>query len=362
MLRAISTIALFCLLWVAVAREATASASAGVVVIFVEEGAAALGRRLRQEIESLGLGAVSKATEVEPSGSPEIELKERGAVAVLRVSTSHGGAVEIWLADKTDGSLVVRKLVAARAADPSSAELLATQTIEVLRANLMVLPKPPAAQTRTSSAKANEHPSERVHGTSEPPPRTQDIAVSVGPALVGTAGFTPGAHVLLGVTYVSPYRLGVSGSALLPVIVPAHLSDQAGSVDLDASIYRVSAIFDTGALTAAFSVRFSAGLALARLHLTGTANAPDLSAEVDRVAWSPSAGAALTYRLSEDVRFIGEASAFVGFPRTIVRLAGREVTAWGRPAIAGSVGIQISLPVFAAKGAAAAMAPSSVSR
>jgi hypothetical protein len=360
--RVVSILLCSVVLWLAVARGVSAQAAPSVVVIWVEEGASALGRRLRQEVESLGLVAISKPADPMSMASLDGELREKGVVAALRVSAVAGGAVELAILDRADGSTVRRKLVTARPGDPSSAELLATRTVETLRASLIVPPKAKASEVAAT-------PPESARDMRPPPPvvspatgeRTDRFALFAGPAILGSDEWAPGVHVLADLTYVSTYRIGVGAGVLVPV-TPAHLVAGEGEVDLSSSVYRLAATFDATPETSLLSLRVSAGLAIARLHLVGAANPPNVSTDEDRVAWAPSVGLAVGLRLASYLRLAGEATVLVGYPQTVVRLAGREVSAWGRPAATGSMGLELSLPFTGLRQVEAASATPRLSR
>ena len=353
-------VALSMVSWVAAQGEARADVASGTVVLFVAEGAGALGRRLRQEVESLGLAVSSRPADAMSPPSLDGVLQEKGVLAVIRVTPVAGGAVEIALVNEADSSTIRHKRVAASAGEPSSAELLATQTVEILRANLIA----PRSRTALTPPVAPEAPVSRpLHAATGPPKddRAPDFALFAGPAVLGSDAFTPSGHVLAGVNYLSPLHLGASAAAFFPV-VPARLSEPEGAVDLFPSLYRLTALYQPEPWASSLFVRFSAGIALAHLHWQGAANSPNVSAAEDAFAWSPTGGVAAGFRLAAGLRVVGEATLLVGYPRTVVRLAGREVTAWGRPAGTASISFELSLPFFSPPRVDAARASSSVSR
>jgi len=360
-LRFIAIVLLAIIPWLVSLGDARADVASGTVVLFVAEGAGALGRRLRQEVESLGLAVRMRPADAMSPSSFDGELQKQGVVAVIHVSPAAGGAVDIALVSKTDGSTIHHKRVAANVGEPSSAELLGTQTVEILRANLIAVPARPA-ETRPAAPEAPGGGPSRSNSTAPPKEaRSHDFAFLVGPAILGTDSFTPSGHALASVTYLSTLHLGANAAVLLPVL-PAHLSEAEGSVDLFASIYRLTALYQTEPWASSLFVRLSGGVALARLHWRGAANAPNVSAAEDAFAWSPTGGIAAGFCLADNLRVVAEAILLVGYPRTVVRLAGRDVTAWGRPAGTASIGIELSLPVFASPRGDAASASSSVSR
>jgi hypothetical protein len=342
------------------AGDARAGDATRLVIIFLERRSSALGRRLQQEVESLGLRAEARPLDGESRPAMVAALRERGVVAVLEIATEGSPGVEIDVVDPSEPSMIRHKRVGAREGEASSAELLATRTVEVLRADLMPIPK-----TITDMAPSiNREPPSRAPNPSSTLAsieRGPDVVIAGGAAVMESGSFSPSTDILVGGTITFGPGLGARVDAFFPM-APAHLSDDAGDVELSASIYRLSAIYDFGGAESALVFRLLAGVALARLHFAGAANAPSTSAEDDRLVFGPSAGVAAAFRLSANVRLTGEATALAAFPNTVVRLAGHEATAWGRPAATASVGVELSLPLFSDRRAKTAAAPSGTSR
>ena len=96
-----------------------------------------LARRLRQEIESLGLVVRWIAPEGVHLPSLEDEAIAAGAVASIRIAPTGTGDVEMTIFDSVSGKTANWKVVAATTSDPAAAEIMATRTIELLRASLL---------------------------------------------------------------------------------------------------------------------------------------------------------------------------------------------------------------------------------
>ena len=138
-------------------------------------------------------------------------------------------------------------------------------------------------------------------------------------------------------------RLGVSGAVLVPM-VPARLTGREGSVDLFASLYRLAAIVEVGAKSSPVSLRCSAGVELAHLHFDGTANPSYVGAVDTRTTWSPLVGLAARFRVAPSLFVFTELTAALAYPRTVVRLAGREATDWGQPLGTAAIGLEVAWP------------------
>ena len=92
-----------------------------------------LARRLQQEIESLGL--IVRFEEAASAKPPAMA----GGVATIRIASTTGGDVDMTIIDGAGGKTVSYRLVSPPSADPAASELIATRTVELLRAHLLEL-------------------------------------------------------------------------------------------------------------------------------------------------------------------------------------------------------------------------------
>src|SRR5688500_8238648 len=104
------------------------------LVVLIDPGLPALSRRLEEEIEALGLSVVN-VPEIGPGESLEDRARSAQAVAAIRVMSAGSGFVEMTIVDRATGKTVSRRLAIATPADPAAAELVATRTVELLRAS-----------------------------------------------------------------------------------------------------------------------------------------------------------------------------------------------------------------------------------
>ena len=104
----------------------------------------------------------------DPTEPLEARARAANAVGAIRITGSGSGSVEMTILDRATGKTVSRHLAIATPSDPASAELVATRTVELLRASLMELeaPHPPrgagqrrAARESPLSVPAMEHQS-----------------------------------------------------------------------------------------------------------------------------------------------------------------------------------------------------------
>lgn len=322
------------------------------VLVLVEPGTTSLSRRLREEIESLGL-----RVELLPDrrdSSLEAQAREAGAVAAIRVAPVRGGAVQMSIVDRATGKIVHRKLAIASHTDPAAAELIATRTVELLRASLMELSAAhpprgeievtPAVRQLVAASPGTPGDAEELAGTTDRGSGIQKFSFAAGPALVYSAHWQPGIHAAAGVTWSLTERLALAAGLALPVTA-AELSVNEGQVELRATHYRLGAAVALGPARAVVSARLLAGIAVNRLELDGAASSPEYVGEDDDVlVASPWVGAALRLRLSRNLAVLGEVVTSIALPRTTIRVAGRELHDWGRPAVWATTGLELSWP------------------
>jgi hypothetical protein len=325
-----------CAGWVSSAR---ADGGRKTVVMLVVPSVEPLARRLRQEIEALGLVVTWMAPEGVRLRSVEDEAIAAGAVASIRITPTGVGDVDMTIFDGVTGKTTSWKVVAATT-DPAAAEIIATRAIELLRASLLemaarrsVVAEPPAPEPQPLA-----RPAPVVPRMQDPP---AELSLSAGPSLLYSPNWQPGVHTLTSLTWMPIYRAGLSASVLVP-ISPARLTRQEGSVDLFATFYRLGAVLELTRSRSAVSLRLTAAAALGRLHLSGNANAPNVGDVDDRFVASPSASLTTRFFVAPNLSFFADVLGSAAFPKTVIRLAGRAVTGWGQPALAGAIGLEFS--------------------
>jgi hypothetical protein len=328
-----------CAGWVSLAR---ADGGQKTVVMLVVPSVQPLARRLRQEIEALGLVVKWMAPEGVRLPSLEDEAIAADAVASIRIAPAGSGDVDMTIFDGGTGKTTNWKVVGATTSDPAAAEIIATRAIELLRASLLemaarravvVEPSPPAPEIQPLARSAHDVP------RMQDPPAS--LSLLAGPSLLYSPNWQPGVHALTSLTWMPIYRAGLSASVLVP-ISPARLTSQEGSVDLFATFYRLGAVLELTRSRSAVSLRLTAAASLGRLHLSGNAYAPNVGDVDDRFVASPSAGLTTRLFVAPNLSFFADVMGSAAFPKTIVRLAGRAVTGWGQPALAGAIGLELS--------------------
>jgi hypothetical protein len=305
----------------------------------VAPSALPLALRLRQEIESLGLVVKWLPSERAQLPSLEQEAASAGAVASIRIAPMGGSDVDMSIFDRATGKTVSWKLVAASPTDPAAGELIATRSVELLRASLLQMaarpesPPAPPAPPRPSAP-----PAELARETPE------NLSLWLGPAVLYSTDFRPGVHVLSGLTWMPFARLGVSASALVPVL-PQRLSRPEGAVELYGSFYRLGGVLEVTGPQAPVSLRLTAAAGVGRLQLGGQASPNYQGVTESRWVACPSLGVTARFALASYLRLFVDGHGSVAFPKTVIRVAGREATEWGRPALSAALGLELSASV-----------------
>jgi hypothetical protein len=315
---------------------------ASTVVVVVETGESALVQRLGQEIESMGLRVMWGGPELPPGRSLEAEARAAGAVAAIRVTRGGGGVVEMTILDRVTGKTVHRELTVSTPADPAAAELIATRTVELLRASLMELasPHPPRGEVPvTAEVRALAPP------PTKPAPRERlgILSAAAGPAVFYSPEWRAGGDLLLGVTWMTTSLFGVEGSVLVPLL-PERFATQEGYAELAATLARVGGVVRWGARSSAVGGQSVAGIAVASLAFRGVARAPYAGVHDHLWSCSPYLGSGLGWRIVSNFGARADVAVGIDASHTVVRFAGREVADWGRPWLAGSAALELSWP------------------
>ena len=317
-----------------------------VVTIAVEELDDEVALRLRAELQELGFDpSIIQAPEAAPSRELlEANARDRGAVAAFRIVRSRWG-VEVWIFDRVTNKTVLREVITGEEPDPAiRAGVVATRSVELLRASLMELAAAHRVVTDPEIPRA-------VRELVEPPRRpvvhrrTPTLALAVGPALVvsaGGVGPSLGAALEVGIVLTPGLRLGAL--AVLPIVLDTVHSDSGQAV--------VAPLVFGGALsvrlrswsrTVAPSLRI--GLAAAILHVEDQAPADGTIARSDSsVSLLPLLGTSLRINLARRLRIVLAADVGAALPEATVEIAGRRVAAWGRPVILSTAALELVGP------------------
>jgi hypothetical protein len=307
------------------APAAPAQDADSALVILIDPGSPALARRLEEEIETLEL-SVKVVREVDPNRPLEDLARSARAVAAIRVTQAGAGIVEMTIVDRATGKTVSRRLSIATPADPASAELVATRTVELLRASLMELSAP-------HPARGDAPITPEIQSLAPPPVDTGDraaraasrISLSLGPALVFSPNLGTTADAWLGLTWIGAHGVGLSVQGLVP-FESHRLNAAEGQIEVSASVYRLATVLRLPLGWNPLSGHLLAGAMLTRLTTRGHAAPPFVGEEEERVLGGGWLGARLELELSSLFAVFLAGDAGLSLPRTVIRAAGREIT------------------------------------
>jgi hypothetical protein len=306
-------------------------------VILIDPGLPVLSLRLREEIESLGL-SVAVVDERDPAEPLDLRARAAGAIAAIRV-TRHGvGSVEMTIADRTTGKTVSRRLDIVVSTDPASAELVATRTVELLRASLMEL-------DAGHPARGDVPVTPQIEALAPEPRPSDSLAVSaaVGPALGYERSSGTTLDAWLDAAVLWPSGVGLTGRVFVP-ISRAQLESREGSVELSTSLYALGGVLEISPPRRPVVARIRAGALLARLALNGTAVPPYVGSNEQVLASGPWLGAGFVWQVTRNLGAVLSVDAAYCFPRVVIRVAGHPVATWGRPLGAAALGLEWRSP------------------
>jgi hypothetical protein len=311
---------------------------ATLVAILTNEPNAPLTRRVRAELEGLGLDVmVLKPPEEGSSMRAPLELAARsvGAIAAVRLVPSGEGKVEVWVADRVTGKALVRELDVPRGGASDAA--LAVASVELLRASLMELhsPEPPHGEVPVD---------EKVQALAlpqKPPPRVARLGITVGAgAELGLRGIGPSADVDVGAWVQIASHTGARLMGYTSV-APAHLVTAAGAVDVASQLVGAMGTYTLGDASSVWAPSASLGVALAHVSTSGTAVPPFLSATEAAWAIGPLADVGMAWSFAPELRLRGDVLGAFALPPVRIRTPVGEVGWWGDPAAIVSVGLEV---------------------
>ncbi len=317
-------------------ERARAEKGATLVAIVTAEPNSSLTRRVRAELEGLGLDVIvlKPPDEGSPSRAPlEQAARSVGAVAAVRLIASSEGKVEVWVADRVTGKAVVRELDAPESGASDAA--VAIGSVELLRASLMEL-----------------HSGEPVHGDAPANEKIQELALPPAPR-VPRLGLGAGAGAELGIRGLGPAAdadIGVwlrvasgLGARLLAhtSLSPAHVGTPSGGVDVRSQLFGAMAAWDFVDASSRWVPSASIGMAAAHVSTTGTAVPPFVSASEARWSAAPVAGLGLAWSFAPGLRLRADGLAVSTLPPVHVTTPTTSVGWWGAPALLCTLGVEV---------------------
>jgi hypothetical protein len=314
---------------------ALADSGSTLVAVVTSEPNAPLARRVRAELEGIGLDVIVLKPPAEGSASRaplERAARSVGAIAAVRLVPSDEGKVEVWVADRVTGKAVVRELDAP--ASGASDAAVAVASVELLRASLMEL-----------------HSGEPRHGDAPVTDKVEALALS-SPAPAARLGLSVGAGAELGVRGLGPspdadvgvwlrvaknFGVRVVGHASL---APAHVATSLGEIQVQAQVAGAMVSYALPGLPA-WEPLVSLGIAGAHVSTTGTAVAPYVSRSDAAWAAGPLAGLGLAWSFVPGLRLRADGLGLFAGPPVRVHTPATVVGWWGDPAVFLSLSLEV---------------------
>jgi hypothetical protein len=306
-------------------------------------------RDVRAEFETVSarLSPVVAALAILPAGaSTELGSAERsrsrGGLGTLSGSPSEGdGAVELWLADRVTGKLVIRRIETPGGRREGSAADIAVRAVELLRGSLLEVtverPRPPRGQ------KAVEAPADVTRWVVESAPDrpayfAQGLGVAVGATLLAGTGSGATFAPLLGLSWGSGRGLAVR-LALMGPGSQYDVSRAEGSAHIRQSLLLLEGlyVFRPRAVLQPF-VALSAGGHLLKVDGTGSSSLfTDREGSMTALAGAAGGGAAL--RLGKHLSLVLDGRLVLLEPPTAVTIAEQEVARVGGASLLATLGL-----------------------
>ena len=313
------------------------------LVVIVDSEDSAMTRRLRQELEALGFLVQSRS---DMPAAVDRELGPTRAVAVIEIKAARPGSVSLSMVDPQTAQVVRQALPIEAAQDPNAAELVATRTVELLRAARLDVHAGSDAVTKPNQ---NAEPVVERSPSIPPVTRPEERAPASAQLLVGAGmglSFAPewtwGSDVTVGAAWLAPSALGLVAELALPV-TPARFEGSDGDIDAFCSRYRLGVLYQAFR-ERPFGLRIATGAELEQLSFRGRAEAPYVNVESHLLAWAPWLRVAGNWRATRSLRVVTAVTSDFTLPRTVVNFGGREVSHWGRPGFSATVGAEWSFP------------------
>ncbi|MDC3960538.1 hypothetical protein [Polyangium jinanense] len=320
-------------------------ADAGARVVIV---APSLGdptaQRMRDELSVLGFDVVVRAG-VAGENLADVARAERAAAAA-RVER-WPPEILVWVGEgaKDAGELRVSESLAG----PVEPELLALRAIELLRGRLLPVPAgsptaaPGAAPPVAPSAPSTSPPaaSSAPPLADPPPPREPRVSLLAGPALLASpGGVSISPNLALSGRLSLWSRVSAEAWSFLP-LSPGFVQNADGEVALRAFFLGAGVGVRVTSPDEPFFGSVGAGVGPMLLWFEGEAEPPRIAASGTRWAALAYGRAGIGYRIHPRVRL--RFDGFVGpvFPEPVLRIVGREVASFGRPAVFFVLGAEV---------------------
>ena len=338
--------ALFALLLVALGAKSargesvatsTASPSSVRIVLVTNHSDMAIVPLLRAEFEALGM-----QVELEDRGPNEIVPRDLNlvarrhqAVAAVRVLLA-AGVVEVWIADRVTGKVVLRDVIEHSGAKVDET-LVALRAVELLRGSLMELDAP-------HEPRGDVPPSPALRALARSMDDGERYALGVaGAGMWSEGGSTAVPALSLAVTWRA-WRWFACRAWGVTALVPATLSAAEGSAAFTLRWAEIDALAVTPPSMGPWRGSVGIGIGLQAVAMEGRPIEPYWGESKTLWSLAPTLSASVAYVVAAPVRVVlgAWATSMLRFSR--VQFAGRDVGRYGALVAGGSLGMEVTWP------------------
>lgn len=323
------------------ARAAPTSAAAidsPTLVLVTNHQDAAIIPLLRSELESLGL-TVQTVDKGEAEVIPRdlrLAAHERNAVAAVRVLVS-SGVVEVWIADRVTGKVVLRDVLPQDANSKVSESTVVLRVVELLRASLMEVdaPHPPRGEVKPPPA---------LYKVVGYPEATGRLRLELGSAIIASVG---GVGPSLAAEFETGYRLSdhftAHGFGVLSLL-PGNIRGAEGTAKVNSRLITFGFEAHTKPWASRVQMFARAGAGLLSLSSRGDAQSPYVGYQ--REDWGPAllAGVGTRFRLTRNIALCAAIQGLRAAHPVVMQFNDTSVARFGAFVTVTSLGVVLAVP------------------
>ncbi len=310
-------------------------------VVVMHAGESALLIHLISELRAMGFAPVEIETEnlgTSPEALAELAASYE-AVGVMTVM-GPGKEIEVWVSKTGEAADGERELIMAE--QNRREALIALRAVELLRANLIAIrsrrhpPSPPpppfASKPRTEETR-----------TVSPEPSHRRWSLALQPAVTaGFGGLHPAFHIGVSTGIRMGRWMGLTFLGLAPTF-PIVLRATEGKVDIRTGFAGVGMVLFLADSRRRWQPTLSAGVGPLLVSTRGHADPPYVGQRDLTVSALTEIDVGLSVRLYRFLSLRMDLLAGVAAPRSVIRLDEREGATYGRPFVAGMLGLEVWL-------------------
>jgi hypothetical protein len=305
------------------------------VVLFSKDPPDPLVRRVGAELHSLGFDVVTAPDDETPKSAGQMESTAQSSDAVAAVRVAIGDtSVDLWIVNVRTHEMLLRRVAAGK--DPA---VTALRSVEALRVSLIdlqaLLPPPPEPEPVTKLAEPHETIVPIV-----PVARRNNFGFELGlGAASGMGGFDPSMHAVGQVQWLASTHWSAQVLGVAP-ITSSKVSAGEGSAHVTFGVLGVGATWQPLAPNE-WTPYLGAGVGGVLLYTRGAPSPGFVGHSQVDITAAPYARAGSSFAVGASLRLTADLLAAVAAPEPVVYFENRRASAWGRPLVLGTVGVEV---------------------